>query len=305
MKDCFERYRRHNSDPHPLESRPEEHLTLLFNKWNAEIMEPHVDSDQQNPGVGTPGDEHTAFEEYRGFMLHRGRDNQWAELPEHWRLSPGQKEMLVEVDIMNGLPGITTTVPGTGAKQTNMSVVKSALGKVADVFENRTAGADASVYYYIDDTSITFKSTMTTTELETNKDKNHEGTTRRRHFGYLFFANQWTDPNTIGLTQHHIGLNVFLEVVKHQYDLFRANPQGASLALSDVLAETVAHELAHSVLELDLAHRNWDEHIDNQDSDNEKFIMFERATERNCRELKFSDYTRRRLRFFDQEGLMP
>jgi hypothetical protein len=285
-------------------SHPVNDLTFVSPTSDWEMADPdrnNTDGGTDLPAHKTVGDSLTGLQEYRGFILDGGNGHAGG----HKRLSTARKELLVEVDIMDGVTHMPTE-----------SGIRGIMDIVSAGFNDATDGAGIALYYVIDERAARPHQTwIASTQSKNIGDWNnwmdshcHQTSGNANtlaEFVYLGFLDLIDPPPTGGLAST-CGASVFVE---------RKYAQAASandLAnLSNWIAHTAAHELTHCII--DTAGANGfdaDEHLPNPDASDpphgpfdQKYLMYAAFTIQNRATIVFSNATREQIDLTNKDSV--
>jgi hypothetical protein len=252
----------------------------------------NTDGGTDMPAAKAAGDSFEADEEYRGFILDGGHTGFTGG---HTRLSPAFKDLLVEVDRMDGVTNMPT--------EANLRGVMNSVGAG---FEDLTDGAGVRFYYVLEETAAAHQ--VFTSEADRNA-----WATAHRHvelgkFVHLSFADESTDyPTNGGLTNVSYGSYV---MVKTKYTQ-STNP-ASPFAFLPGLARTAAHELTHAILDAENANGfDSGEHLADPDPvtdgpdgpADQKYLMYHQTVSANLTTIAFSNPTRSQIDLTRKESV--
>ena len=241
---------------------------------------------KDDDGDGIVGDSLTVLQEYRGFDVNGGPIAVGGVY--HVRLTPAYVDLLVEVDMMKGVPHMPSP--------SDMST------KVMEPISDAYSEIDVAMWWVIDQKAAPPRKIFRTFgEMETwatgeNRNK------ALSEFVHVMFADSFQDKPSCGGSDKY-GSYVFVEKI-HSKATNVTDPFDFNMAL----ASTAAHELTHLLLNTSLKNGfTANEHMVNGDPSNpshedsdKKFLMYPSATKFNRTEIVFSNATIGQLNFKDK-----
>lgn len=225
-------------------------LALVAPSEDLEMADPdgptNTDGGTNLPAHKTVGDSLTVLQEYRGFILDGGAGHTGG----HKRLSTARKELLVEVDVMDGLQWDTN---GDGViNASDYSFAWSDALPVMDIvslgFADPSAGTGIDLYYLVDETAAKYQLFASYSDREAWAASHRHITNgvpnMLSEFVYLAFADFMSDRPAYGGVSASYGSYVFVKTKYAQSDMAHdlAN-------LHAWLARTAAHEVTHCLLD--------------------------------------------------------
>lgn len=207
-------------------------LTFVRRNYDWKMADPdasNTDGGTDLPAHKTTGDSLTEFQEYRGFILDGGNSHAGG----HRRLSTSRKELLVEVDIMEGV-GHMPTEAG----------IRSTMNPVSAGFGDLTEGAGIDLYYVIDEPTASHRDFSSYAQAESwanaHRDRTNGQPNMLTKFVYLAFADSMA-----GSTGGFAGSYGAFVVVDSAHDF--ATNQGFNV--TSHRAYVAAHELTHMIID--------------------------------------------------------
>jgi hypothetical protein len=276
-------------------SHPVNDLTFVSPTSDWEMADPdrnNTDGGTDLPAHKTVGDSLTGLQEYRGFILDGGNGHAGG----HKRLSTARKELLVEVDIMDGV----THMPTESGIRDTMDIVSAG-------FNDLTDGAGIDVYYVIDERAARHEVFGSDSAWNTWMDNHRHRTNGVPNMLNEFVYVSWVDifthrTTTLGLS-HACGASTAVERIHARM------PAGTNF--SDVLAHTTAHELTHLIIDTINANGfDSGEHLDDPnengtigDADDERYLMSNHRTWIQRVAIIFSNPTRRQIDLTNKDSV--
>jgi len=257
-----------------------------------ESLSPEADDEPLSPHHSN-GDGLKVAQEYRGFILDGGGydgNGNGGHPGGHTRLRPDMKELLVELDIMGQVPDM----PAPADRKTIME-------STCRGFSDSTDGAQCQAYYVLDDVNLPH------VFLESDEHIRRFFQTSQNALLKEGFVHVLWGGNTCYEHAAHSGLyGCYLDMprCKGRYDT-HINNLGWIGTFNDELANTVAHELTHTLLHMsskppfdDGEHLHDPNTADGPDGPlDQKYIMYQYTTEENFDTIVFSSLTLEYLSF--------
>jgi len=269
-------------------------LTFVRRDYDWEMPDPdasNTDGGTDLPAHKTTGDSLTEFQEYRGFILDGGNSHAGG----HRRLSTSRKELLVEVDIMEGVEHMPTEAG-----------IRSTMNTVSAGFGDLTEGAGIDLYYVIDEPTASHRDFSSYAQAESWANAHRHRTNGQPNmlteFVYLAFADSMA-----GSTGGFAGSYGAFVVVDSAHDF--ATNQGFNV--TSHRAYVAAHELTHMIIDTHNANGfNGGEHLPDpnengvqDDADDGRYLMYHHQTAQNTSGIHFSNPTRRQIDLTSKESV--